>query len=185
MKLQQVLATLLFSLISTLAFSQAPPPSADDVMKDAVSIASKENKNIMIIFHASWCGWCKKMDKSMEDASVKKYFDDNFVVRHLTVEESEDKKNLENPGGKEFRDKYYGDKAGLPFWIVFDKNGKRIADSQIRPEGASMDSYGDNVGCPASEKEVKHFITILKKTTKLSKEQEDAIITRFRKNDTQ
>ncbi|MBK7374589.1 MAG: hypothetical protein IPJ02_03205 [Chitinophagaceae bacterium] len=54
----------------------------------------------MLIFHASWCGWCHKMDTSLNDISVKRFFDDNFVITHITVLESKGKERLENPGEK-------------------------------------------------------------------------------------
>ncbi len=38
------------------------------------------------------------MDAAMNEPEMKKFFDDNFVVRHLVVMEAETKKNLENPG---------------------------------------------------------------------------------------
>src|SRR6188472_3318713 len=91
---------LLFSLLTTVVFAQQVP-SADQILKEARAQAAKENKNVMVIFHASWCGWCHKMDTSLNDASVKKFFDDNFVIRHLVVFESKGKENLENPGALE------------------------------------------------------------------------------------
>lgn len=162
--------------------TQPSPPSADEILKEAYLVATKENKNVFIIFHASWCGWCHKMDKSMNDETCKKFFEDNFVIRHLVVDESTDKKNLENPGADELRKKYYGDGQGIPFWLVFDKDGKLLADSKIRAEGAGPET-GDNTGCPASEKEVAYFISVLQKTSKLNSSQLEIIRKRFRQNE--
>src|SRR5438477_5651028 len=156
MKRYLLLVIVAFSFLGSHA--QRGPLSADEIMQEAVQQATKENKNIFIIFHASWCGWCHKMDSSMNDVSCRKSFDDNYVIRHLVVQESRDKKNLENPGADELRTKYHGDDEGIPFWLVFDKDGNLLADSQIRAEGASLDTKGENVGCPAAEKEVVHFI---------------------------
>ena len=175
-----VLSAFLFSLV---AHAQQNPPSADEVLKQALEQAGKENKNVMIIFHASWCGWCHKMDSSMNDKSCKKFFDDNFVVRHLVVNEYNEQKKLENPGGEEMLAKYHGREEGIPFWLIFDKDGNLLADSEIRPEGAGFDSKGDNVGCPAQEKEVAYFIEVLKKTSRITTAEETAIRNRFRQND--
>lgn len=156
--------------------------SAGEILKQAYSIAAKEKKNVFVIFHASWCGWCKKMDTAMNDQSVKKFFTDNFVIRHLVVYESKGKENLENPGALELLKKYKGDDQGIPYWFVFDKDGKLLADSKLRPEGGGWET-GDNVGCPASEKEVAYFLKVLKETTSL-KDTELAIIQkRFRENE--
>ncbi len=169
--------------VSTNANAQKVPLSADEIMKGALLQATKENKKVFIIFHASWCGWCHKMDSSMNDKSCKQFFDDNFIVRHLDVDEyKEDKKALQNPGANELRTKYHGDSVGIPFWLIFDKDGKLLADSKIRTDGASFDSAGDNVGCPSEEKEVVYFIKVLKSTTALTPQQEEIISRRFSQN---
>ena len=162
--------------------AQQIPPSAGEIINDANKLAAKENKNVFILFHASWCGWCHRMDRSMNDEACKKLFDDHFVIRHLVVDESAGKKNLENPGADELRKKYYGDGQGIPFWLVFDKDGKLLFDSKIRVEGASPET-GYNTGCPASEKEVAYFISVLQKTTTLNSDQLEIIRKRFRQNE--
>ena len=177
-----LLALTISMLFSITAKTQPAPLSADEILKEAYQVAAKENKNVFIMFHASWCGWCHKMDKSMNDESCKKFFDDNFVIRHLVVDESDNKKNFENPGAVELRKKYYGDGQGIPFWLVFDKDGKLLADSKMRAEGAGPEA-GENVGCPASVNEVEYFISMLKKTTRLNSAQLETISERFRKND--
>jgi hypothetical protein len=163
--------------------AQHGPLTADEIMQEAMQQAAKEKKNIFIIFHASWCGWCHKMDSSMDEESCRKFFDDNYVIRHLVVDESRDKKNLENPGANEFRAKYNGDNQGIPFWLIFDKNGVLIADSQMRPAGAGLDTRGANLGCPATEQDVTQFVEILKKTAHPTKSQLRAIEKRFRMNE--
>lgn len=177
----------IFQLLLSMAFccnveAQSAPQTASEVLKAAQQQAQVENKNVMIIFHASWCGWCHKMDSSLADKSCRQFFEDNFVIRHLVVDESPDKKKLENPGADALRAKYYGDNQGIPFWLIFDKNGKLLADSQIRPAGASLNSRGENVGCPSEEKEVQHFIDVLKKTSHPTEDQVTAIEKRFRQN---
>src|SRR5436305_15075025 len=107
-------ALLLPLLLSAFAlFAQLSPQPAAQVLKEAYEQAAKENKNIFIIFHASWCGWCHKMDSSMNDVSCRKSFDDNYVIRHLVVQESRDKKNLEKPGEDEYLPKHNGDNQGI------------------------------------------------------------------------
>lgn len=173
MKKMKFLVT--FVLLLSMSFAAvAQPASSDAILKKAYATAAKEHKNVIIIFHASWCGWCKKMDRSMADATVKKYFDDNYVTVHMTVQESPDKKNEETPGAAAFLDKYKGGKAGLPFFVIMDSKGEKIADSF---------GEGGNIGCPASEKEVAQFISMLKKTSTIDAEGLAAITTVFRKNE--
>jgi thioredoxin-related protein len=159
------------------------PLSADEMVQNACKQAAKENKNVLVMFHASWCVWCHRMDSSMNDNSCKKFFDENFVTTHLVVMESKGKENLENPGGLELLAKYNGTNEGIPFWVVLDKDGKLIADCMLRPEGAGPGTKGSNMGCPAKESEVDAFIRILKKTSKITPQLEAAIAKRFRQNE--
>lgn len=176
-----ILLSVIFFWLPALHAQQAPP-SADDVLQDAIAKAATEHKNVFIIFHASWCGWCHKMDTAMNDRSVKKYFDDNYVIRHLTVYESKGKENLENPGALDLLIKYKGNNQGIPYWLIFDKNGKLLADSKIRSAGQGLEA-GENSGCPANKQEVDNFINVLKKTSSLKEAELAIIYSRFRENE--
>ncbi len=175
------LIILLIHLMSGMAIGQKQP-SADAVMKEAYTKAARSGKKVFLIFHASWCVWCKKMETSMKDSTCKNSFDKNFVTVYLDVDETDDKKSLENPGADEMRNKYFGKDQGIPFWLIFDKDGKLLADSKIRKDGEGP-AEGSNVGCPAAENEVKYFIDVLKKTTSLTAFQLDVIQKRFRQNE--
>ena len=178
-----LLMPVLFFISTTVLFAQKSPASAEEVMKEAFTAAKKQDKKVLVMFHASWCGWCHKMDTSLNDASVKKYFDDNFVIRHLVVLESKGKENLENPGAVEMLTKYDGKDEGIPFWLIFDKDENFLADSRMKTVVNGVEKL-DNTGCPASKEEVDHFIAVLKKTTSLKDDQLEKIRVRFRKNET-
>lgn len=182
MLMKQFLFSFLFLLVIASLQAQPNAPSADQILTEAYQQAAKEKKNVFVMFHASWCGWCHKMDKSMNDPVCKKFFDDNYVIRHLVVDEAKDKKNLENPGAEEMKIKYNGDGQGIPFWLVFDKEGKLLSDSRIRKEGDGPEK-GDNAGCPATKNEVEFFIEVLKKTSSINTEQLEIIRKRFRENE--
>jgi len=175
-----LLTCLLLAVVSMEA--QQPAPPASDILNKAYAQAAKENKKVFVIFHASWCVWCHRMDTSMNDPVCKKFFDDNFVIRHLVVDEAKDKKHLENPGANELRNKFNGADQGIPFWLLFDKDGKFLYDSRMRKEGDGPEK-GDNTGCPATEKEVDYFTGVLRKTTSLNAEQLEIIRKRFRENE--
>ena len=166
-------------LIISVATTQAQPPPASEIINAAKKEAVASGKNVFIIFHASWCGWCHKMDTAMNEPAMKPLFKNNYVIKHLTVLENGDKKALENPGADAMLEKYHGKEGGIPFWLVFDKNGNLMADSrEVKADG----TVGGNVGCPATEEEVNYFGNVLKKTSRLSDLQIAAIKERFRKN---
>jgi thiol-disulfide isomerase/thioredoxin len=181
MKKQFILSIILVFVIRAMSFAQEMS-STETVMKNAYAQAAKEHKNVMVIFHASWCGWCKKMEACINEPALNKMFTDNYVIAYLDVMEQPAKKNLENPGSLELMTKYKGEKAGLPFWFITDAKGKELADSQVRPAGAGFDTYGKSVGCPAEADEVAFFTGILKSTSKLTNADLAMISERFAKN---
>jgi thioredoxin-related protein len=180
MKRLLFLVSILVGMAVASSAQMMATPAAD-IMNAAYKKAAKENKNVFLLFHASWCGWCHKMDTSMNDESCRQFFTDNYVIVHLVVSEGEKKKHLENPGAEEMKTQYNGKDQGIPFWLVFDKDGKLLADSKIRKEGEGAEA-GENTGCPAQDFEVEYFISVLRKTSNLSLKQEDAIRERFSKN---
>jgi thiol-disulfide isomerase/thioredoxin len=179
MKIRPVLLTVCALLFFATSYAQEPAKPADVILKQAYNQAAKENKNVFVIFHASWCGWCHKLDTAMNDASCKKLFNDNYVTCHLTVLENDRNKALENPGAMDFMKKNGGDKQGIPFWLVIAPDGKLLADSQIRPDGAPLSTAGQNIGYPGSAEEIAAFKKVLRKTSKLTEAQLNLIGQRF------
>jgi len=171
MKIKSVLIVCLCFFFISVNAQTNTQETADIVMSKAYAQAKKENKKVLLMFHASWCGWCKRMDANMEKPEVKPYFDKNFVITHLTVLEAKDKKHLENPGAMQMMEKYKGGNSGIPYWLIFNSKGKLLVDSR--------DDNGKNLGCPASEEEVAVFLKKLKKTTKITAKQQAAVSKAF------
>ena len=157
---------------------QKAPKDATIVLRSAQKQAVREQKNIFLIFHASWCDWCHKLNTALNDPKVKKYFQDNYVFRHLVVYEYEEKKEWENPGAMEMMAEFGGvEGEGIPYWVVLDARGQFLADSRMDGQA------GKNSGCPAKEKEVDYFIKVLQKTSKLDADALAVIRKRFRENE--
>ena len=164
MKLQFISLLLLAITFSNVTYAQ---DNATNILDKAIAQAKAEDKKVFVKYSASWCGWCKKMDKQMKTKETKSLFRDNYVIVNFVVKESHNKKDLETPGANEYLIAHEGENSGLPFWSILDENGNMIENS--------FNEKGENLGCPATEDEVRDFIVILKKTSNLS-DQELAII---------
>jgi thioredoxin-related protein len=177
----------LFGLLLFLTFTggemhaQPGPATANQIMKVALQEARVEKKKVFIFFSASWCGWCHAMDSALQDSRCKDLFGAYYVIRKLDVKEEANKKYLENPGATEMLRQYHGENQGIPFWLIFDEDGKLIADSQLRNSGESLDRPGENVGCPSTQKEIQYFAMILKQTSHLTSQELEVIEARFAK----
>lgn len=158
------------------------PLTATEIMEQAKQQAKAENKNILLLFHASWCGWCKKMEASIMDKSCKDYFDSNFVITYVDVLETGSNVSLENPGGRQLLEEYGGAESGIPYWLIFSADGKLLADSKIHSADGSSPNEGQNMGCPAQVEEVEYFIGLLKQHSQMTGQQAAAIRQRFLKN---
>lgn len=182
--MKKFLVPVIALFLATSAFAQSTPPTATVVLNEAIKEAKSQKKKVFIMFHASWCGWCHKMDATMNSPEMKPFFEKNFVIKHLTVMEAKGKEHLENPGAADLLKKYNSDGFGIPVWFIFDTDGKLLVDSQLRPEGTGMETKGTGlIGCPASKEEADAFIKVLRQTTKLKPDELEKIFLAFRKND--
>jgi hypothetical protein len=178
--MKNLLSVVAFLLL--FSFCDAQPLTANETIKQSCMEAGRQHKNVFVIFHASWCIWCRKLDSSINDPSCKKFFNDNYLFTHLTVFETDEKAKLNTPGGKEFLAAHHAADQGIPAWYIFDKDGNLLADSQLRQPGEGADVEGSNVGCPANETEISYFISVLQKTSKITDQEIAAIKTRFARN---
>jgi len=172
MNMKKYVFFLLICLFTLNAFAQKTP-TAQSVLDKAFKQAKKQNKKVFLIFHASWCGWCKRMEKAILDKNCKDFFEKNYIITYLTVLESPANKSLENQGASEVLEKYGGEGQGLPYWVILDKNGSMLEDSKDK---------GENIGCPAEAFEVDAFIEKLKKTSNITNDDIKNIRSRFLAN---
>ena len=133
--------------------------SADNILNNSLIEARETNKPVMVIFHASWCKWCRHLEDALNSPELQKIINDHFVVAYIDVLEQKDKKEeLENPGGEKIMNEFGGKNSGLPFYAFLNERGKRIADSNAMPKN-------QNIGYPASESEITAFTDLLKKSS--------------------
>lgn len=174
MRRTAILASLFLFLLSLPAYAagdKAPAP-AKTILDGALKEAGASNRNVFLIFHATWCSWCKRLDAAMAHPEAREAIEKNYVVVHVDVlERGEKEQTVENPGGEELMKTLGGEKSGLPFYAVLDRSGKKLADSNVMPGNA-------NIGYPAQPEEVAAFESILKKTAPGMTAEQRAAVTR-------
>lgn len=178
MSLKIFISTLLmFFTVSLIQAQDVKPQDAKKILTPTYKEAKATHKNVLLIFHASWCSWCKRLEKAIQSDELKKIFEDNFVITHLDVLERGEKiTSLENPGGKEYLNKFGGEKSGLPFYVFLNSKKEMLANSNVMP--------GDqNIGYPGSEEEIQAFGKLLKSNSKkITNEQLKIILEYLTKN---
>ncbi len=59
-------------------------------LKTAHRLAIEQNKPMMIVFGAEWCGYCKKLEKTtLSNTQLSKYINSTFISVHIDVDEQE------------------------------------------------------------------------------------------------
>ena len=90
---------------------------------DALKIAARDNKRVLLKFGANWCSWCHLLHKLFkEDARVAAKLKESFELVLIDVDTVDGKKHNETVDAK------YGNpmKLGLPVLVVLDANGKQL-----------------------------------------------------------
>lgn len=151
------------ALAATLAVTTAlpaqtrTPPPAQALVDSAVRSAAAGHRAVLVKWGASWCGWCHRLDAFLADTGVGPIMAAHFVVVALVTEETPANKALENPGSDVLKTAMGGAASGLPFFVVLDSAGRKIADSNMMPGG-------NNVGHPDTPEEVAAFDQFLIRT---------------------
>jgi thiol:disulfide interchange protein len=65
-----------------------PEPKVAKTYEEALIIAEKTKKNIVIFFSATWCGWCHKMEKETINSTEVKSKLDNFIFLKLDLDQN-------------------------------------------------------------------------------------------------
>lgn len=156
MKLVSTLSLLMVAALSIAA------PTTKELLAKAQTDAKKSGKNVLVIFHASWCGWCHRFDKFLDTTDEGKLVKGGLEVVHITVLENDKNKADENEGGLDYMGALGGKDAGLPFMAIIDaKSGKMVVNS-LQKEGDAK----TNTGYPGAPEEIAHFMTMLDKGAK-------------------
>ena len=89
------LSACLFLAIAGTARAQDASVAAEGVdwkpFMEAVSLAGKENKKVIVDIYAAWCPWCRRLQREVyTDDAVQKHLSEHFIATRLDGENQED-----------------------------------------------------------------------------------------------
>ena len=85
---------------------------------EAVTIAKKDNKRVLLQFGANWCGWCHKLHRLFgTDKDINSELKAHYVVILVDVNKGHNEALLK---------KYRAEQLGLPSLVVLDSDGNHI-----------------------------------------------------------
>jgi len=97
---------------------------------DALKIAARDKKHVLLQFGANWCSWCRQLHKLFkEDARVAANLQSNYELVLIDVDTVDGQKHNAKI------DAIYGDptKLGLPVLVVLDAEGKQLTTQSSEP----------------------------------------------------
>jgi len=90
---------LLLLLATALAYGRVSNPEpTQNILGAAIQQAGSTGRNVLVIFHASWCGWCKRLDAVLENPAIKNIIEASYVVVRLDVMKSATRRTWKTPG---------------------------------------------------------------------------------------
>ncbi len=117
----------LLSIFNGYIFSQDtttkiynPESNAISDINNAVALAGKENKHVLIQVGGNWCKWCIRLHQFIESQfQLDSMISANYVF--IYVNYSKENKNPEAMARLDFPQRF-----GFPVFVVLDGNGKRL-----------------------------------------------------------
>ena len=124
---------LILFLLQSVFSEETYDPSADALndIKNAITLAKKNNKHVFVKVGGNWCGWCKLYARFTEsDEEIAQIMNEQYVF--TLVNWSTENKNLDAMS-------FLGNpqRFGFPVFIIIDGDGNiiHIQDSALLEEG--------------------------------------------------
>jgi thioredoxin-related protein len=111
---------------------------AEDLIAQAVTRASREDKRILLLFGANWCPWCRRLHSVLtKEPRVEKKLRENFVLVYVDANTRNDKNRnaavLEKFGQPTLQ-------HGLPVFVILDREGRQIGTRESASLAADTDA---------------------------------------------
>ena len=133
--MKSITAFLISIFLSCFARADVPvyDESADapTQVAQALAKAKADNKQLMIVFGANWCGDCKMLDGEFKKPALKDLLDKNYVIVKVDVNRFDKNLDVVKPYGEVI-------KKGIPSIViatpanqlVYATNGGELADAR-------------------------------------------------------
>jgi thioredoxin-related protein len=127
MKFFSTILTTICLMCSLSIFSQEekakpykPELDAMQQIDEAVKLAKKENKHVLLQIGGNWCGWCVMLHKFYSaEPQIDSLLKADYVVEYINF--SKENKNLEALKRLEFPQRF-----GFPVLVILDGDGRRL-----------------------------------------------------------
>lgn len=110
-----------------------PKANAQHDINEAIDIAKKQNKNVLLQIGGNWCPWCLKLHKFInDDKKIDSLLNANFVIVRVNYDKKDKNKEI-------FKRLEFPQRFGFPVLVILNKDGKRIhtQNSAFLEEGKS------------------------------------------------
>jgi len=136
-------------VLAFLKGHEAPHPAAADVLKAGSERASTTGRRLLVHFGAPWCPWCHKLDDWLASDEIAPLVAKDYLDLKIDQDRMEGAKEIEAKLGMP-------EKEGIPWIAIVDPaTGKTLATSQ---------SETGNIGYPAEDGEIAHFMKMVEST---------------------
>ena len=135
--MKRLLSALLFVAATSFALAQEYPKMGPDIyntqadaapaIAEALAIARKQNKHVLLDFGANWCVWCHRLHRVFTtDPLVSSRLKRDFVVVMIDVNKRHGRAR------NAAVDAHYGNPTqhGLPVLVVLDASGRRLTTQE-------------------------------------------------------
>ena len=121
----KLIIILFIQLISLFCYSQEnnlynPQLDGKLQIKQAIELAQKNNKHVLIQVGGNWCPWCIRFHKFLNEVpKIDSLVQSSYI--YVPLNYSRENKNEESLKLLEFPQRF-----GFPVLVILDQNGKRI-----------------------------------------------------------